>query len=118
MRPAHNWGEVRPGSSSIQGMAHLERPATLAKAGSTGVLPTSRLIQLTATSKGSILSNMARSCWGPRTQPQVASLKGDWTLRAAAIAVVKSLVVMRTCSSLVPSHVQDSGVHIQIYSSG
>ena len=39
-------------------------------------------MQLTATSLGSTLSNIARSCCGPSTQPQVARLNGGLHLLA------------------------------------
>ena len=59
MRPAQSCGMVRPGSSSIHGMAHFGRPWTLANPGSTGVLPTVRLMQLIGMSLGRNSSNSA-----------------------------------------------------------
>ena len=73
---------VSPGSSSIHGMAHFGRPWTLAKPGSTGVLPTVRLMQLIGICFGKNWSNRAGLCGGPSTQPHVASVNGG--LRSAS----------------------------------
>ncbi len=104
---------VSPGSSSIHGMAHFGRPWTLANPGSTGVLPTVRLMQLIGMSFGSDSSNSAGLCGGPSTQPQVASVNGAWTCLAAAITARKSAIVASICFCVTGSHVQPSGVHSQ-----
>ncbi len=57
---------VRPGSSSIQGIDHFGRPCTLRNPGSTGELPTVRLMQLMGMILGSVLSNRAGDCGGPK----------------------------------------------------
>ncbi len=113
IRPTQSCGMVRPGSSSIQGMAHFGRPWTLANPGSTGVLPTSRLMQLIGMSFGSNSSNSDGFCGGPSTQPQVASVNGGLTFFAAAIAARRSASVASICSCLTACQVQPSGVQSQ-----
>ena len=92
-------------------MAQSERPAIRANPGSTGALPTSRLMQLMATSLGRTWSKSVRFDGGPRTQPQVAKLNGGaasfqaWT--AMSRSVVTALIAPGGASSQVqPSHVQ------------
>ncbi len=113
MRPAQSCGMVKPASSSIQGMAHFGRPLILANPGSTGVLPTWRLMQAIGISLGSDLSNRAGLCGGPSTQPHVASVNGAFTFRAAAIAARKSAITASICCCVTGLQVQFSSVHIQ-----
>ena len=103
----------RFGSSSIHGMLHFGRPATLAKPGSTWALPTSRLMQLIGMFFGRALSKRARSVWGPRTHPHVARVNGAFAFAAAATAVWRSASVAWISSSFALPHVHPSGVQSQ-----
>ena len=80
-------------------MAHLDRPEIREKPGSTGALPTSRLMQLMATSLGRTWSKSVRFDGGPRTQPQVARLNGGVTSRQALTAASRSDVTALIASA-------------------
>ena len=84
-----------------------------AKPGSTGVLPTSRLMQLTAMVLGRTSSKSVRRLGGPSTQPQVARENGAATALAAWTAMSRSVVTALISSGLASDQVQFSVVQNQ-----